>query len=70
MPNVLLQFYVFLKRETTLTFRYIKSLMMDMFLVLLAGGILGALYSEVRYTEIEISNVYRKSTIPPRGLQG
>ncbi len=47
MPNVFLQFLVFIKREWILQFRYIKSLLMDMFLVLLAGGVLGALYAEV-----------------------
>ena len=49
MPNIFLQFAVFLKREGILQFRYIRSLMLDMFLVLLAGGVLGALYAEVSY---------------------
>ena len=49
MPNVFLQFAVFLKREGVLQFRYIKSLALDMFLVLLAGGVLGGLYAEVSY---------------------
>ena len=48
MSNVFQQFALFLKREGILQFRYIKSLMLDMFLVLLAGGVLGALYAEVR----------------------
>ena len=47
MPNVFQQFIVFLKREVILQLRNIKSLLLDMFLVLLAGGVLGALYSEV-----------------------
>ena len=47
MPNVFLQFAVFLKREGILQFRYIRSLVLDMFLVLLAGGVLGGLYAEV-----------------------
>ena len=33
-----------------LQFRYIKSLLLDLFLVLLAGGVLGGLYAEVRFT--------------------
>ena len=48
MPNIFSQFFVFLKREAILQLRYIKSLMLDLFLVLLAGGVLGALYAEVR----------------------
>ena len=47
MPSVFLQFAVLLKREGILQFRYIRSLLLDMFLVLLAGGVLGALYTEV-----------------------
>ena len=47
MPNIFLQFVVFLKREGILQFRYIRSLFLDMFLVLLAGGVLGGLYAEV-----------------------
>ena len=47
MPNVFLQFAVLLKREGILQFRYIRSLFLDMFLVLIAGGALGALYTEV-----------------------
>eukprot|EP00794_Sanderia_malayensis_P016837 gene16838-18536_t len=47
MPNIFSQFIFFLKREWVLLFRYIRSLLLDMFLVLLAGGVLGALYAEV-----------------------
>ncbi|XP_065072396.1 uncharacterized protein LOC135696807 [Rhopilema esculentum] len=47
MPNIFSQFFVFLKREAVLQLRYIKSLILDLFLVLLAGGVLGALYAEV-----------------------
>jgi len=47
MPNIFLQFMIFLKREGILQFRYIRSLLLDLFLVLIAGGILGGLYAEV-----------------------
>ena len=49
MPNLFWQFLVFLRREGVLQFRYIKSLLLDLFLVLLAGGVLGGLYAEVRF---------------------
>ena len=47
MPNFLIQFFTFLRREIRLQFRLSRSLLLDQFLVLLAGGTLGALSKEV-----------------------
>ena len=47
MPNFLFQFFTFLRREIRLQFRLSRSLLLDQFLVLLAGGTLGALRKEV-----------------------
>ena len=47
MPNFLIQFVTFLRREIRLQFRLSRSLLLDQFLVLLAGGTLGALRKEV-----------------------
>ena len=47
MPNFLIQFFTFLRREIRLQFRLSRSLLLDQFLVLLAGGTLGALRKEV-----------------------
>ncbi|CAH3118120.1 unnamed protein product, partial [Pocillopora meandrina] len=46
MPNFLIQFITFLRREIRLQFRLSRSLLLDQFLVLLAGGTLGALRKE------------------------
>ena len=47
MPNFMIQFLTFLRREIRLQFRLSRSLLLDQFLVLLAGGFLGALRKEV-----------------------
>ena len=47
MPGVFRQFFTFLCREFLLQFRIRKSLLIDQALVLLAGGVLGALHSEM-----------------------
>ena len=47
LPNFFAQFLTFLIRENFLQFRYMKSLLLDLGLVLLAGGVLGGLYSDV-----------------------
>ena len=52
MPNFLIQFLTFLRREIRLQFRLSRSLLLDQFLVLLAGGTLGALRKEVSRTKI------------------
>ncbi|RMX47630.1 hypothetical protein pdam_00015147, partial [Pocillopora damicornis] len=49
MPNFLIQFITFLRREIRLQFRLSRSLLLDQFLVLLAGGTLGALRKEVSW---------------------
>lgn len=46
MPNLFIQFLTFLRREIRLQFRLSRSLLLDQFLVLLAGGTLGALRKE------------------------
>ena len=47
MPNPFLQFLNFVQREFLLQIRSVKTLLIDIFLVFIAGGILGALYIEV-----------------------
>lgn len=51
MPNFLIQFFTFLRREIRLQFRLSRSLLLDQFLVLLAGGTLGALRKEAPLDE-------------------
>nr|XP_058973128.1 uncharacterized protein LOC131799421 [Pocillopora verrucosa] len=51
MPNFLIQFITFLRREIRLQFRLSRSLLLDQFLVLLAGGTLGALRKEAPLDE-------------------
>ena len=46
-PNICHQFLIFLSREFVLQFRMMRTIFLDVFLVLMAGGILGALYQEV-----------------------
>ncbi|XP_048580438.1 putative white-brown complex homolog protein 30 [Nematostella vectensis] len=46
LPGFFSQFFCFLSREIRLQFRLTKTLLMDQFLVLLAGGTLGALRRE------------------------
>eukprot|EP00794_Sanderia_malayensis_P016777 gene16777-18472_t len=50
-PNVVSQFGDFLAREIILQFRQIKTMLLDTFLVLLAGGVLGGLYREVKLND-------------------
>ncbi|CAB3987012.1 ABC transporter, ATPbinding domain containing [Paramuricea clavata] len=47
LPNPLYQFLTFTKREFLLQLRLVKTLLIDVFLVFFAGGVLGALYLEV-----------------------
>ncbi|KAL9979697.1 hypothetical protein ACROYT_G017399 [Oculina patagonica] len=51
MPNFFIQFFTFLRREIRLQFRLSRSLLLDQFLVLLAGGTLGALRKEAPLDE-------------------
>ena len=51
MPNFLIQFFTFLRREIRLQLRLSRSLLLDQFLVLLAGGTLGALRKQVSQPE-------------------
>lgn len=51
MPNFLIQFFTFLRRELRLQFRLSRSLLLDQFLVLLAGSTLGALRKEAPLDE-------------------
>ncbi|PFX16850.1 putative white-brown complex homolog protein 30 [Stylophora pistillata] len=51
MPNFLSQFLTFLRREIRLQLRLSRSLLLDQFLVLLAGGTLGALRREAPLDE-------------------
>ncbi|XP_028413508.1 ABC transporter G family member 28-like [Dendronephthya gigantea] len=48
LPNPLYQFFTFTKREFLLQIRLVKTLLIDVFLVFFAGGVLGALYLEVK----------------------
>ncbi|CAB4016980.1 white-brown complex homolog 30, partial [Paramuricea clavata] len=48
LPNPLYQFVTFTKREFLLQIRLLKTLLIDVFLVFFAGGVLGALYLEVK----------------------
>ncbi|XP_065051308.1 uncharacterized protein LOC135680985 [Rhopilema esculentum] len=50
-PNMFSQFFSFLIREFILQFRQIKTVLLDTFLVLLAGGVLGSLYREVKLNQ-------------------
>ena len=52
MPNPIYQFLNFVQREFLLQIRCVKTLLIDSFLVFIAGGVLGALYLEVNYGHI------------------
>jgi hypothetical protein len=47
LPNVFVQTTVFLRRACTLQYRYVATLLLDSALVLLAGGVLGSMFSDV-----------------------
>ena len=60
MPNFLIQFFTFLRREIRLQFRLSRSLLLDQFLVLLAGGTLGALRKDVSKLKVNYYWTFNK----------
>ena len=65
MPNFLIQFLTFLRREIRLQFRLSRSLLLDQFLVLLAGGTLGALRKEVSKLYMKLKIISPMATDEP-----
>ena len=54
LPNPISQFLTFTKREILLQIRLVKTLLIDVFLVFFAGGVLGALYLEVKLSVVSL----------------